>query len=123
LKYATEKWNLGPLGNRVAAAQSFGNHLTQRQTVRLDAPGPLPIPKLVPNPPTAAQNANQNALVGFSRFLETKIADAAGNSDGVLTSIGQRLVSSMRNDAGHAVAAVERLDVFLGHKTGTGSPV
>jgi phospholipase C len=122
LKYATEKWKLGALGNRVAAAKSFGPYLTQRQTVRLDAPGPLPIPAVVPNPPNAPQNANQNALVGFSRFLETKIADAAGNSDEVLKSIGQRLVNSMRDDAGHAVAAVERLEVFLGHKTAAGRP-
>ena len=118
LKYVTEKWDLGPLGLRVAAAESFGRYLTQRQTVRLDAPGALPIPAAAPNPPAAALNANQNSLVGFSRFLETKIADAAGNSDDVFRTIGERLVKSMKDETGHAAVAIERLENFLTRKAG-----
>lgn len=56
---------------------------------------------------------NQNALVAFSRFLETKIAAAAGDTDEILRSIGQRLVSSMRDAGNHAEVAMERLEAFL----------
>jgi phospholipase C len=117
LKYATEKWNLGPLGQRVAAAEDFGGYLTQRQTARVNAPGALPIPAASTNPAVATLNANQNALVAFSRFLETKIADGAGNTDEVLRSIGQRLVNAIKNGT-QAEAAVERLKTFLSLKAG-----
>jgi phospholipase C len=113
LKYATEKWQLGPLSRRVEAARSFGGYLTQRQSVRLDTPGPLQVPVAVPNPAVAELNANQNALVGFSRFLETKIAEGAGDSEELLRCIGQRLVDSMRDGTRHAEVAVERLENFL----------
>jgi phospholipase C len=113
LKYLTEKWTLGPLGDRVAKAQSFGEYLS-RQSVRSDdTPGPLPVPVAASNPAVNDLNANQNALVAFSRFLETKIADAAGDADDVLRTIGQRLVNSMRDGTSHAEIAIERLESFL----------
>lgn len=115
LKYVTDKWTLGPLGRRVAAAQSFAGYLAQLQSVREDAPGLFPIPASAPNPVVPVMNANQTALVDFSRFLETKIADAAGNTDDVLRDIGQRLLTSIRNGT-HAEAAVARLENFLAQK-------
>jgi phospholipase C len=113
LRYVSDKWNLGALGARTATARSFAKYLTVRDTPRMDPPGPLSVPELVNNPQTSALNANQNALVAFSRFLETKIADAAQNGDSVLREIGDRLVRSMRDGSRHAEVAVERLERFL----------
>jgi phospholipase C len=113
LKYVTDKWSLGPLGGRVAAAASFGRYLTQRSSARLDTPEPLAAPQFTPAAQAPEMNANQNALVAFSRFLETKIADAAGHSDAALKDIGQRLVTSMEDVGHHAEVAVQRLETFL----------
>jgi len=87
LKYATDKWELGPLGARVASARSFGGYLS-RPDARQDTPDALPVPAVNPNPATAGLNLNQSGLVAFSRFLETKISAAAGDSDSVLREIG-----------------------------------
>jgi phospholipase C len=112
LKYVTGKWGLGPLGERVPAANSFGEYLAKRDTVRLDSPELL-VPQFGPSLQQPALNANQNALIAFSRFLETKIADAAGNTDAVLREIGQRLVASMKEAGHHSEIALERLESFL----------
>src|SRR5260370_19918849 len=62
LKYLTDKWGLGPLGNRTPQASSFGPELEKRAQVRTDTPpqftdallGPLELP----NPQV---NENQQA--------------------------------------------------------------
>jgi phospholipase C len=113
LKYLSDKWSLGPLGARVANAQSFERYLLRRQKPRGDAPGPLPIPVLMPAEPSPGLNANQNALVSLGRFLEVKIADAAGETAAALEEIGQRLVSSMKDGSHHPEVAVQRLQAFL----------
>jgi phospholipase C len=115
LKYVTDKWGLGPLGNRVAAARSFAGYLTKRQNARLDTPGPLTLPAPRANAP-APMSAHQSALTGFSRFLETKIARASQDSDQTLRDIGARLVNAIRNET-HGEMAVRRLGVFMGRKT------
>ncbi len=112
LKYVVDKWGLEELGNRVAAAHSFGMYLTQREAPRIDTPGIIAVPVANPAPKTRDLNANQNALVAFSRFLETKIADAEANNDDVLMEIGRRLVNSMKEGA-HAETAIARLENFL----------
>jgi phospholipase C len=113
LKYVTDKWSLGPLGARVENAASFGRYLTRRQEARTDTPGRLEVPQFTPAVTGSGLNANQSSLVAFSRFLETKIAAAAGNSESVLQAIGSRLVASMSDGAHHAEAAIERLEAFL----------
>ena len=115
LKYLTDKWALGPLGERVQAANSFAEYLNL-PAMREDTPAQIAIPAIAPNPSISALNGNQNALVAFSRFLETRISDAAADSDDVLREIGQRLVKSIRQDT-HAEAAVERLERFLSIKS------
>jgi len=107
LKYATDKWGLGPLGDRVAGANSFGSYLgAGLAAARTDTSASIAAPDVPPDPPTSALNANQASLVGFSRHLETHIqsmATAAGTTDdAIFKAAGQ-----------HAQAAVERLDEFL----------
>jgi phospholipase C len=113
LKYVTDKWDLGGLGNRVASAASFGPYLTKRITPRTDAPSSLPVSNAPPDAAKPDLNANQLSLVGFSRFLETKTAAAAGNSAPVLRDIGARVVQSMTDGQHHGEIALDRLAAFL----------
>ncbi len=120
LAYVTRKWDLdqyGHLSTRVDAANSFSPYLQQRQTPRTNTPTALAQPQVIANDPSAPLNANQRALVGFSRFLETKTADAATGSGKDVTQvfqeIGERLVKSMSPNGSPAEAAVSRLDAFL----------
>jgi phospholipase C len=78
LKYATEKWGLGPLGARVASPEtnSFGPALTRRSTARDDCPTALSLPEPIANLTDAALNTHQAALAGFSHYLEVNISNA-----------------------------------------------
>lgn len=118
LKYATEKWGLGPLGNRVAAANSFSGSIGEGlASPRTDTPASLPLPVVAPDPVQAQMNANQTALVGFGRYLETQIQEMSLQSgkpaDDVYKDAGQRLLSSMQGIEQHAATAVERVELFL----------
>ncbi len=121
LKYVTDKWGLGALGARTAAAQSFGKYLTLRAGVRMDAPRPLAVPAFAAKPATAEANANQDALIAFSRFLETKIAGSSADMATTLQDIGARLIRSMAAEGNHAEVAVERLAEFLKLRTAAAS--
>jgi hypothetical protein len=70
LKYATEKWSLGPLGLRTAAAQSFAPALVSRQAYRTNALAPIAVPPTTIATPSAGLNRNQNGLLAFSQFAE-----------------------------------------------------
>jgi phospholipase C len=113
LRYVTDKWKLGPLGNRAAQAKSFADRLTVLDAPRTDTPERIPVPEPASNPVTGDLNVHQQSLVGFSRFLESKIAAEAGASDDVLREIGARLVQSMRGAGQHAEVAIERLERFF----------
>jgi phospholipase C len=79
LQYATQKWGLGSLGDRVAKATSFGDVLLRRTAPRVDCPKSLTVPAATPNPMDVALNGHQAALAGFSHHLEvnqTKTDDA-----------------------------------------------
>jgi phospholipase C len=79
LQYATQKWGLGNLGDRVAKADSFGDALLRRTSARDDCPKSLPVPAATPNPVDAELNGHQAGLAGFSHHLEvnqTKPGDA-----------------------------------------------
>jgi phospholipase C len=118
LKYVTDKWGLGPLGDRVAAAKSFAPYIgLGLSAVRSDFPGSVAAPIVPPDPVTSNLNANQTAIVGYSRFLETEIQklslNAGATPDDVFKSVGERLLSSMRGLAQHGEAAVNRVETFL----------
>lgn len=69
LRYVSDKWGLGPLGNRTAAAQSFASAFV-RTSGRTDCPRQLAVPAgapMVSNPPL---NAHQVALAAFTHHLE-----------------------------------------------------
>jgi phospholipase C len=77
LKYLTDKWNLGPLGARTAAANSIGVAIT-KNAPRTDT---LPFiristSKLLPSKPDLEKDVNSNhhvALRAFATFLRTEM--------------------------------------------------
>jgi phospholipase C len=54
LRYVSDKWQLGPLGQRVAGANSFADELAIRQSPRTDTPIHLKPPPTSPLPVSAA---------------------------------------------------------------------
>ncbi len=127
LRYLTDKWDLGPLGNRTATANSFARYLQIRTEARTDTPASMPMPVLLTNPDTPALNTNQQALVGFTRFLETQIADLASelghDIEETELEIGRRLLISMQSVEAHAGVAANRiLRFFHLKKAATGQP-
>lgn len=107
LKYATDKWTLGPLGTRVAAANSFAPALLHRQTPREDCPAELTVPDATANPSDPALTAHQAALAGFSHHLEVNITKA---SDTVIAQ-HSRAMAGTYEEQSQAVA--ERTQQFL----------
>ncbi len=114
LKYLTDKWQLGPLGSRTAKAATFGNKLTELTAPRTDTPAVLPVPQTVPAPATAGLttelNANQQALLAFSHYLESKMSSVEPVED-----IARRTIAGAKNVAAHVAVGIERVDTLLGH--------
>jgi phospholipase C len=107
LRYAIEKWGLGPLGNRAAQANSFADVLTRRATPRDDCPASLPLPSGVPNPLDLALNAQQVALAGFTHHLEVNYT----KPDDATVARHSRMTAGAYEDQSRAVA--ERIRHFL----------
>jgi hypothetical protein len=85
--------------------------------VRTDVPANIPEPATLPNPVVAGLNPNQLALVGFSRYLETKtmaMAEKQGPAaaNAMTMEIGQRVLWSSAKDR-HGEVAVQRVDRFF----------
>jgi phospholipase C len=117
LKFAIDLWELGPLGARTASANSFASSWKTTAVPRTETPASIPEPDALPNLADQPLNANQLALVGFSRFLETKnVAMAARRSPAaarnMISRVGQRLIWSMEEDR-HGEVAAQRVDEFL----------
>jgi phospholipase C len=109
LKYLTDKWGLGPLGNRTAVANSFGPQLVMRTSARTDTPpqftdallGPLELP----NP---LVNENQKALVSFSQVLEKKMSDVED-----FAVIGSRSLRMLNGPQAQFAVAKDRYERYL----------
>jgi phospholipase C len=127
LKYVTDKWGLGPLGNRVASVGSFAGYIADGLvSPRSNTPFSVAPPQVADDPAQTSLNAHQTALVGFSRYLETQIQQmslATGIlEDDVFKAAGERLLSSMQGIEQHAETAVNRLEIFLGLKKAAAAP-
>jgi hypothetical protein len=117
LRFATDRWGLGALGARTAAARSFASTWKVADALRTDVPANIPEPTTLPNPVVEGLNPNQLALVGFSRYLETQtmaLAAKAGPAaaKAMTLEIGQRVLWSSAEDR-HGEVAVERVDRFF----------
>jgi phospholipase C len=83
LKYVTRKWSLGPLGARVASAQTndIGVAITETEP-RRDAPPFIRVAytDLMPQKPALEEedvSSHQNAIHGFASFLEQQTLEPA----------------------------------------------
>jgi hypothetical protein len=117
LKYVTDLWGLGALGARTAAAKSFASSWKVSAALRTDVPMKIAEPTTLPNPEAEALNPNQLALVGFSRYLETKSAALAEKQSpaaakAMTLEIGKRLLWSTEQDR-HGEVAAQRVEQFL----------
>jgi phospholipase C len=110
LKYLTEKWNLGPLTERVAAAQSFASAILTTDQPRTNTPASVPLPAAVPEAMMATGtseplNGHQSALVGFSEQLEHEIEEPVGKA--------ARTVAMMAGATSQIETAKNRVQTFL----------
>jgi phospholipase C len=109
LKYVTDKWNLGPLGNRTAQANSFGPELIKRGSARSDAPpqftdallGPLELPN-------TRVNENQQALVSFSQVLEKAMVNVED-----FAAIGSRSLRLLDGPQAQFAVAKDRYERYV----------
>ena len=124
LRYLVDKWGLGPLGARVAAAQSFaGNLLAAAEGAERLPVIEAPMPEGTANPkfgqivsrvqPTL--NAHQSALVGMTQVLES-MTDVPGEA---LAGRTKRIVTGFD---GVVDVAAERLEQFLSQQRDAAPP-
>jgi phospholipase C len=116
LKYLTAKWGLGALGNRTPTANSFEDELVWRASPRTDAPATLTVPLIPEDPKPTDLSEHQQALVSYSRYLESKLAAAAPEGPArqdVLAQIGSRLLQTVEDVTRHGDVAAERLRLYL----------
>ncbi|MGA3130690.1 MAG: alkaline phosphatase family protein [Terracidiphilus sp.] len=118
LKYATDKWSLGPLGARVAAARTFASYIAAGiSSPRTDTPETIAAPAPPPEPLQTGMNVNQTALVSFSRYLETHIQSlslAAGKtSDEISQEAGARLLRGLQGAEQSGQSAIERVERWM----------
>ncbi|MGN6552059.1 MAG: alkaline phosphatase family protein [Pararhizobium sp.] len=109
LRYLTDKWDLGPLGARTAAAESFGGAIGP--AARDDCPAALPVSPLAPSagsPATARaeMDRHQTALMAMTQLLETKTR----TDDGKLRSRADRMITGFD---GAVDVGMERVEDFL----------
>lgn len=122
LKYLTKKWNLGPLTERVAQAQSFGSAIRTTGQPRTDTPGSVPIPAMAAAPEAIMAggsgeplNGHQKALIAFSDYLEREIEELVGKP--------ARMAAMMAGPPSQVATAKSRVEMFLAQqkaKAGSG---
>jgi len=111
LKYVSDKWDLGPLGNRTPKATSFGPELLKRASLRTDAPAaieesaiPVPIPTV-----SKRTNEHQKALVSFSQTLEERLVKTEDD----LKAVGDRAIRILGGPESQFAVAKERIERYL----------
>ena len=107
LKYLTEKWDLGPLGKRTAAATSFGHVIGS--TLRTDAPASVAVvsPQALAAPaPSTELNALQQSLLAFTQVLDVKTIEPAEHKV-------VRLTQMLEGPASQGDVARQRVENFL----------
>lgn len=109
LKYLIDKWELAPLGERAARANSFGAAL--RNPARTDTPPaisavPGAMTPVALSPGRQPLNDHQTALVALSHALESM----AGEDSAVVAARSRQVLTGPQSQTD---AAVERVESFL----------
>jgi phospholipase C len=112
LKYLIEKWELGPLGERAARANSIAVALRtgdEGGAPRDDAPEKIDVPEPAPDvPDPSGLNELQMAMIALALFLETRTPGDAQEKM-------NRLKSMMENPAAQVKFATGAIKRFIGH--------
>jgi len=112
LRYVSDKWSLGPLGNRVANANSIAVALGgEQRDLGTEIPTYLP-EDAIPNEPQERLNANQESLTAFSRFLEVELQQNGED----LNEIAKRALRAANSPEEAGKVSVERFEKFLSIK-------
>jgi phospholipase C len=109
LRYLSDEYGLGPLGNRTAAAASFADAIVKTANNRAPARvgmAPRPSAFSVVEESAPSLNKNQLALIDFTKQLE--IESGAAPAD-----IGSRAMRAATGVDGEVEAAKERVRIFL----------
>jgi len=114
LKYATEKWRLGPLGKRTAAAANPWPLMAKLTALRTDAPLSLSVVPQPSRPLSATRPLSkaQAGLFAFSGYLELQVPPDRRPHSGRLMAPAE--------EAGKI--AEERLEEFFRFRIGTSDP-
>lgn len=116
LKYLTVKWGLGALGDRTPTANNIADELVWRASPRTNAPTTLTVAPVPEDPKPTDLSEHQQALVSYSRYLESKLAAATPDGPArqlVLAQIGSRLLQTVEDVTHHGDVAAERLRLYL----------
>lgn len=117
LCYLTEKFSLGALGARVPTANNFADELVWRERVRDDPPPSLHVTMPPEDPKPTGLSEHQEALVAYSRYLESRMAKEPlpqGKSPQEFQQdIAQRTLQTVEDVTQHGPVAAERLRLFL----------
>jgi hypothetical protein len=117
LKYLIEKWGLGPLGNRAAAAASIAKAIGS--TLRSDTPASAPLvaaQAITPPAPVKELNGLQQALLGFTQALDVKTIEPSEHKVA-------RLSQMLEGPSSQADVARQRVENFLAQqRRAAGSP-
>jgi hypothetical protein len=117
LKYLTDKWGLGPLGARTAAAASFAKVIGTR--LRTDTPASVPLvaaAALVAPAPATELNTLQQSLLGFTQLLDVKTVEPPEHKVA-------RMSQMLEGPASQADVARQRVQNFLAQQRGAaGAP-
>jgi phospholipase C len=142
LKYMTDKWALGPLGNRTANANTFATDLRKLSAPRADTPASVPVAQPVPPAPGAVAPAFAARAEAVPAPVSKAVAaDPAGLALSVPATlndlqvslvgfshylertktaprepesvIGARAIDAMKGPHAQGAAAKQRVDTFL----------
>jgi len=111
LRYLTDKWDLGPLGQRTQNANSFAGYITGES--RSDTPQELetatvlaPFPQLPLQPLTD----HESSMIALSHALESMAGEDAN-------TIASRSTQVLSGPASQVDAAMDRVESFLRHRS------
>ena len=116
LRYLTDKWGLGALGNRTPVANNFADELVWRDTVRTDTPETITTVPVPEDPKPTNLSEHQEALVSYSRYLELQMANKTvpgPERNDFLVQVGSRLLRTVGDLTHHGDVAAERLRLYL----------
>jgi phospholipase C len=116
LRYLTDKWGLGALGERTAQAKSFEPFfLPERRT---DTPRSIPKPQALAGPhpvPVETLTAHQNGVVALSHALESM----TNEDPSVIAARSRQVLSGPQSQID---AAVDRVTAFLAQQSSKALP-